>query len=153
MTGAEMTQRMAQLGLDVDKVAELLGRHPDEVRSWTTIRGRLPGSIRRPVEWVLTLEQRNRLMRGSGLPTCAWMEAQASLRVPARDRAALRSHVAALEAHVAGCEICQRRRTFAATLPPLPAPPVPAHVRAVLWLVRALRRLPPWARPGGARGA
>jgi hypothetical protein len=145
MTGAELERRLTETGLGVDGLAEALHKHPDEVRAWTTIEGRLPGFVQREVDWVLAVDERARLMAASGLPTCAWMVAHAT--VPPGNREALRAYVREVEAHRRDCEVCRRRAAYADTLPPLPPLPMPATARALGWISRQVGRLPRWARP------
>ena len=145
MTGTELERRLTETGLGVDGLAEALHKHPDEVRAWTTIEGRLPGFVQQEVDWVLAVHERARLMAASGLPLCAWMEAHAT--VPTDKADALRAYVREVEAHTRECEVCRRRAAHADTLPPLPPLPVPASARALGWITRQVGRLPRWARP------
>ena len=150
MTGPELTQRMIEVGLTVDQLSAVLGTHPDEVRGWMTIGGRLPSGLARELAWVLALHERDQLMERSGLPHCTWMEAHAAQT--GGDSAAIERRMAQADAHVASCEVCRRREAYAAKLPPLPPMPLPLHVGLLVRVAEAVKRLPGWARPA-ATGA
>lgn len=150
MTGPELNRRLTELGLNVEKLAAFMGKHPDEVRGWTTIEGNIPGGLARELEWILAVHARGQAMERSGLPVCDWMEAHAE--ETGGDAAAIERRLAEADAHVRTCEVCRAREAFAATLPPLPPMPLPLHVGVIAKITELVQRLPRWARPA-ATGA
>lgn len=151
MTGTELTRRMTTLELSAEQLAEMLAKHPDEVHSWQRIEGNLPRSVAGEVTWALAVAERGKLMDRSGLPECAWLESH-MMQVPTTDVKLLRRHSAELEAHIAECEVCQARETYAAKLPPIPAMPLSGSTAVLAGIAAWVGRLPPWARPA-ATGA
>ena len=145
MTGRELAQRLEQINLSPDQLAEYLNRHQDEVERWLTAKRELPGSLTREIEWCLAVHAREEAMKASGLPPCDWMRQR---EFPAADdNEGWERTLAENEAHVLECEACQRRKAFAATLDPLPPQPMPAHVRVLGELAELIARVPRWARP------
>jgi hypothetical protein len=151
VTGLELAARRARLGYDLDRLAELFNAHVDEVRGWETISGALPRSLSRRLDWLLANAERMPAMERSGLPPCAWADAQVR-GLDSKDVATVTRVVEELKRHEATCETCQRRLAFADTLPPLPPMPLPPLAQAVLTVSGAIRRLPAWLRPAATGG-
>jgi hypothetical protein len=151
MTGLELQARRTALELSADRLAEILGRHPDEIGTWESIRGSLPGHLSSQVEWALAQQERIRLIIASGLEECAWVERRLA-GLDTRDARDVERRFREVEAHARDCAVCQRRQAFVATLPPLPPFPVSTTARLLGTLARRIHRLPVWARPA-ATGA
>lgn len=151
MTGYELAERRSQLGLSVETLAADLNKHVDEVRQWETITGNLPRRLALELDWHLANRAQEQAMERSGLPPCPWAEAKAK-EIDPKKLESIKRVAGELEAHHKTCDLCQRRAAFAATLPPLPRPPMSASVSAIVTISEAIRRLPKWLRPA-ATGA
>ena len=145
MTGHDVAQRLKELNLSTDQLAEYLGRHQDEVSGWLTTSRALPRSLTREIEWWLAVHAREAAMRASGLPVCEWMQQR---KFPAPDdEKGWERVLAENEAHVLECDVCRRRNAFAAALGPLPPQPIPGHVRLLGRFADFIAGFPRWARP------
>lgn len=151
MTGYELAERRSQLGLSVETLAADLNKHVDEVRRWETITGNLPRRLAGELDWHLANRAQEQAMERSGLPPCPWAEAKAK-EIDPKKLESVERVADELEAHHKTCDLCQRRAAFAATLPPLPRPPMSASVGAIVTISEAIGRLPKWLRPA-ATGA
>ncbi|MBK6781203.1 MAG: hypothetical protein IPG75_16940 [Gemmatimonadetes bacterium] len=147
MTGLDLERRRMALGWTADQVGEALGEHTEQVEQWERIRGALPGSVARRVEWVLACLERQRAFEAAGLPACT--VAGAILEgVDVGDADAFMRAGEEAERHTAGCAVCQARARFAETLPPLPPMPLGPLMRAIGALHEWNATLPAWLRPG-----
>ena len=153
MTGADLERRRKALGWTTGQLGELLEEHAEQVEQWERIRGALPGSVARRVEWVLAPEERERVMEAAGHPACPVAEGFFTA-LPPGDLDAFNRAMEAAQAHAAGCAACQGRAALAATLPPMPPMPLSPLVRAIGALQAWNDTLPVWLRPGvwGALG-
>jgi hypothetical protein len=143
---------MADAGISVEGLGALMQTHVDEVREWQATPGDLSKALADRIHWHLAVLDHERRMRESGLPTCPWAEAHETKMSQAGGMKELGRLMTELEAHVASCDICRRREAFAATLPPLPRPPMPFYLKALGTVALRVQRLPGWAQPA-ATGA
>ena len=149
MTGTELQQRRMSLDLSVDGLAEVLAEHRDVVEQWEQITKELPRSLSRRLDWVLALEERSRLMQASGIQECSWTEEYLkNVDQLAPDQ--MERRLAEAEKHSETCAVCQRRKAYAATLPPLPPAPLSPSLRLFIAIADEIQRLPKWARPAAA---
>lgn len=145
MTGTELAQRRLGLGLSLDDVAGYVGEHPEDLRRYETIAGELPRGLGQRAEFALAAADRRRRVEAEGL-ICTEVRAleRDAPRLEARE---IRARLVKLRAHEKHCDTCRRRTAFEATLPPLPARPLPAHYRLLRNAARGVAKLPAWARP------
>ena len=146
MTGADLLHRREMLGLSRDQFADAIAEHPEQIAEWEGIRGTLPSGLSRRLEWALANEERLVAMRAAGIEDCPWVEARLE-GASSSDLKDLRQRLAAVESHGESCPLCQRRKAFVATLPPLPPPPLPASARLIGAMASGVGRLPAWVRP------
>lgn len=147
MTGADLERRRKALGWTTDQLGELLEEHAEQVEQWERIRGALPGSVARRVQWALAMEERQQAMEQAGHPTCPVAEGFFAA-LPAGDPGAFSRAVEAAESHARDCAACQARAAFAATLPPLPPMPAGPLLRSFAAIYEWNETLPAWLRPG-----
>jgi hypothetical protein len=146
MTGNELRIRRERLALSHEQLSDLVGDHPEELRGYETIAGRLPRGLRRRLDWVLANAERAALLRTNGVEDCAWVEEQ--LRgIDFGNRRAVDERVAAVNVHAQDCPVCRRRHAVLATLPPLPPLPLSPGVGLVTAVAASVSALPRWARP------
>ena len=149
MTGTELQQRRVSLDLSVDRLAEMLDEHRDVVQQWEQITKELPRSLSRRLDWVLALEERTRLMQASGIEECSWTEEYLK-NVDQLTPDQMERRLAEAEKHSETCAVCQRRKAYADTLPPLPPAPLSPSFRVLIAITDRIQRLPKWVRPAAA---
>lgn len=145
MTGTEMGQRRVALGLSLEDVAGYVGEHPEDLERYETIAGELPRGLGQRAEFALAAADRRQQVEAEGL-ICSEVRAleRDAPRLEARE---IRARLVRLRAHEKTCDVCRRRAAFEAALPPLPARPLPAHLRLLRGIARGVAKLPHWARP------
>ena len=146
MTGTELRARRERLQLTHEQLSDRVGDHPEELRGYETISGRLPGALTRRLEWILAHEERAQLLRAEGVDECAWINAHFQ-GLDLGNRKAVEARLASANLHAAECPLCRRRAELLSSLPPVPPPPLSAGAAAFAAVAGRLHALPRWARP------
>ncbi|HKP75732.1 MAG TPA: hypothetical protein VJT67_09335 [Longimicrobiaceae bacterium] len=131
------------LGLTPEQLAAELYVTEGEVRAWESGALRLPGQMRRRMEYAVSRSEWDARMQASGLPACEWIDAVV-LELAHASGSKQTALVKELTAHVAACGVCQAREAWARdNLPPPPNPPATGFAR----VFEAVRHLPASAQP------
>jgi hypothetical protein len=93
----------------------------DQVEAWERITGPLPASIARRLNWALANEERQQAVEAAGHRVCSEVERILAPATPGDVKEAL-ARYERVEAHMTTCPVCQARKSFLDTLPPLPSP-------------------------------
>lgn len=157
MTAAEFADARRRLGWSTEKMSEEAGILPAEAKALEA--GALPVRAETAdiVRMILALEERDAVLRASGLAECAALPPLNQAFTAAREGADQEASEYALEAliaHQAGCSVCQARQACVdAHAPPLPQPRLPLWMRALGALAEMSDRLPRGLRaPPGPDG-
>lgn len=143
----ELVHARATLGYSRNNLAADLGLPPAVVTAWETGRDRVPRHVAKDLRWRAALIERQNLIDASGLPPCAWLDAFDARPLPAAKDARTKQ-LQEMNDHRESCPTCLALETFAEEqCPPLPPPPIPLWLHAVLWVGRRKKRLPVWAQP------
>jgi hypothetical protein len=145
MTAEDLTRARALLGLSPAELAAEIGLTEPVVRAWEDGSLRIPREYAIQIVWRAAVAERQAALASSGLPECAWvarwMEETSPAGLTHSDR------LAALRRHAATCPACTARARFIEqNFPPMPDLPVPAPLRALRVVGKALQRFPTWLR-------
>lgn len=146
VTPEELLASRQRLGLTPEGLAAELNLTPAVILAWESGRIRPSRRAERWLEWRGAMLDRDAALASSGLPECqALREIVASPRVDSHSRLG-----DVVQAHMASCDVClARKRYLAERFPPLPPPPLPALLLAVVWIQRSAERI--WRRLRWAR--
>jgi DNA-binding transcriptional regulator YiaG len=143
VTPEELVTGRQRLGLSPEGLAAELNLTPGVVSAWE--RGRIRPS-RRAEQWLMwrgAMLDRDEALASSGLAECQGIR---TLAANLSDETRTRQNELVV-AHVASCSTCLARRQFLAErFPPLPPPPLPGYVVALVWAQRGVDRAWTWLR-------
>jgi hypothetical protein len=145
MTAEDLTRARAVLGLSPAELAAEIGQTEPVVRAWEDGSLRIPRQYAIQIVWRAAVAERQAALASSGLPECTWVARWMEM-TPAAGLTQ-REQVAALRRHAATCPQCTARARFIEqNFPPMPDLPVPAPLRVLRAVGKALQRLPRWLR-------
>ena len=143
MTPEELVAGRQRLGLSPEGLAAELNLTPAVVSAWESGRIRPSRRAEQWLAWRGAMLDRDEALTNSGLAEC---QALRGLAASFGNESRTRQNEVVV-AHVASCTTCLARRQFLADrFPPLPPPPLPGYVIALVWLQRGLDRAWTWLR-------
>jgi hypothetical protein len=148
VTPEELATTRRRLGLSTESLAAELNLTPAVITAWEAGRIRPTRRAKRWLEWRAAMLDRDDALEASGLPECDVLRSiVASLRDESRSQPGN-----VVIAHLASCETClARKRYLAERFPPLPSPPLPLLMVALVWAHRTVERV--WQRLRGRPAA
>jgi hypothetical protein len=138
VTPEQLVAGRLRLGLTPEALAAELNLTPGVVSAWEQGRIKPSRHAERWLTWRGAMLDRDEALVASGLPECqALRDVMPSLRGDSRAR---RGEV--VLQHMSTCEACLARKRFLAErFPPLPPPPLPALLLALVWAHRTAERV------------
>ena len=156
MSAAELAATRERLGWSRERLSEEVGILPAEVEALEGGSLPVPAATAENVRMLAVLEERQALLRASGLPECAGLGAmEAGFTAAAwRGGEARDLAIQAMLSHEAECPVCQARVAYLeAHAPPMPRMDLPLWIRVLGGLGGLADRLPaPLRPPPGPRG-
>lgn len=156
MTAAELAATRERLGWSRERLSEEMGILPAEVEALEAGSFPVPAETAENVRMLAVVEERQALLRASGLPECAELGAMEAGFTAAAERGGEARDLAiqAMLSHEAECPVCQARVAYLqAHAPPMPRMDLPLWMRALGGLGGLADRLPaPLRPPPGPRG-
>jgi transcriptional regulator with XRE-family HTH domain len=157
MTAAELVAARERLGWSTEKMSEETGILPAEASALEAGALAVPTETAATVRMLVAFDERQDILRASGLPECtelAAMDVRISAAFEKMDYEARHHALETLLVHEAACPVCQARVAYLeAHAPPMPGVELPMWMRALGWLNGLADRLPaPLRPPPGPRG-
>ncbi|HEX6372344.1 MAG TPA: hypothetical protein VF006_25720 [Longimicrobium sp.] len=156
MTAAELAATRERLEWSRERMAEEVGILPAEVEALEAGSLPVPAETAANVRMLAALEERQAILRASGLPECGELGAMEAGFTAAAERGeeARGLAIQAMLSHEAECPVCQARVAYLqAHAPPMPWMELPLWMRALGGLGGLADRLPaPVRPPQGPRG-
>ncbi|HEU4882740.1 MAG TPA: hypothetical protein VFT45_10855 [Longimicrobium sp.] len=150
MTAAELAATRERLGWDTEQMSREIGILPAEMEALEAGSLSVPAETAEIVRMLAALDERQAILRASGLPECARLdELEAGFAAVAAAGGEAREYaLQTLVAHEAGCPVCQGRVAYLNEhAPPMPDLHLPLWMRAFGGLARLGDRLPAPLRP------
>jgi transcriptional regulator with XRE-family HTH domain len=156
MTAAELAATRERLGWSRERLSEEVGLLPAEVEALEAGSLPVPPVTAETVRMLVAFDERQAILRASGLPECGELRAMEAGFTAAAGRGGEARDLAiqAMLSHEAECPVCQARVAYLqAHAPPMPRVELPLWMRALTWLGGFADRLPaPLRPPPGPRG-